>query len=185
MHLLAGETVLLNAKPARGVATVWFFTKAVPQAFLVTVLAFLPWMLFNSPPERGQPAPYSFATGIGVLASVFVVAAVVGYVYVLALARTYEYAVTDQRFLFSGGILRKVRHAVEHRRVTDVQLSENIVEQVVKLSSVSLFTPGTASVRPNAKNQPMPELRLEGLPNGEEVMAVVSECVRKARSGEP
>jgi uncharacterized membrane protein YdbT with pleckstrin-like domain len=185
MQLLPGETVLLEAKPSANVATTWLFSKALPIGFYVGVLLFVSWIFFNSPAERGKPPPHGLSVGVSVIVGGFLVAWAIAYVYCRQLAQSFKYTVTSQRFIFSGGIVRRVQHAVEHRRVTDVQLSQNPVEQLVKLSSVSLFTPGTASVRPSSKNQPMPELRLEGLPNGEEAFALVSACVQKAKSGEP
>ena len=184
MHLLPGETVLLEAKPSANVSITWLFSKALPFALYATLALLASWVFFNSPPERGNPPPYSFSFGASVVLGGFLVIWAITYAYCRKLAQSFEYTVTSQRFIFSGGIVRRVLHAVEHRRVTDVQLSQNPIEQLVKLSSVSLFTPGTASVRPNAKNQPMPELRLEGLPNGEEVFSLVSACVQKAKPSE-
>ena len=185
MQLLQGETVLLEAKPSASVALTWLFSKALAIGFYAGLLLFVWWIFFNSPPERGKPPPYSFSTGALVVVGGFLVVWALAYIYCRQLAQSFKYTVTSQRFIFSGGIIRRVLHAVEHRRVTDVQLSQNPVEQLVKVSSVNLFTPGTASVRPNSKNQPMPELRLEGLPNGEEAFALVSACVQKAKSSEP
>ena len=185
MQLLPGETVLLEAKPSANVAITWLFSKALPIGFYAGLLLLVSWIFFNSPPERGKPPPYSFLVGALVVVGGFLVAWGIAHLYCRQLAQSFKYLVTSQRFIFSGGIARRVLHAVEHRRVTDVQLSQNPIEQLAKLSSVSLFTPGTASVRPNAKNQPMPELRLEGLPNGEEVFALVSACVQKAKPSEP
>ena len=185
MQLLPGETVLLEAKPSANVAITWLFSKALPIGFYAGLLLLVSWIFFNSPPERGKPPPYSFLVGALVVVGGFLVAWGIAHLYCRQLAQSFKYLVTSQRFIFSGGIARRVLHAVEHRRVTDVQLSQNPIEQLAKLSSVSLFTPGTASVRPNSKNQPMPELRLEGLPNGEEVFALVSACVQKAKPSEP
>jgi uncharacterized membrane protein YdbT with pleckstrin-like domain len=185
MQLLQGETVLLEAKPSTNVAITWLFSKALPIALYAGILLLVSWIFFNSPPERGKPPPYSFSVGALFVVTGFLVVWVIAYVYCRQLAQSFKYTITSQRFIFSGGIVRRVLYAVEHRRVTDVQLSQNPIEQLVRLSSVSLFTPGTASVRPNSKNQPMPELRLEGLQNGEEAFALVSACVQKAKSSEP
>jgi uncharacterized membrane protein YdbT with pleckstrin-like domain len=141
-------------------------------------------MMFNAPAQRGAAPPYGLGDTVAVVGAVVVISLVLTYAYLSVLAKTYSYNITDKRFVFTGGVLRKVVHAVEHRRVTDVQLSQNLAEQIFKVYSVNLFTPGTASVRPNAKNQPMPELRLEGIPNGPEVFALVSELLAKARASE-
>jgi hypothetical protein len=185
MQLLPNESILFEARPVRKLSLVWLFSKALPFGFYGAGLSLPAWIIVNSPPARGMPPPYPFALGWAVAAAAFAVSWLLAYVYYRSLVSTYHYQVTNQRFIFAGGILRRVVHAVEHRRVTDVQLSQNLVEQWLSLSSISLFTPGTASVRPNSRNQPMPELRLEGLPNGQQVFALVSDCTHKAKGGEP
>ena len=100
------------------------------------------------------------------------------HIYNILLLQTYLYRVTSHRFIFAGGILLKTTHAVEHRRVTDVQFSQNIVEQALSLGSVNLSTPGTVNGGANGKNRSMPELRLEGLVNGDEVFEAIANCVR-------
>jgi uncharacterized membrane protein YdbT with pleckstrin-like domain len=180
MRLLPNETIILETRPSPRVALVWLFTKALPLGLISAVIAFMAWTIINAPQQRGGPSPYPISTGVLVVATVFVVTCLCAYAYNVFLARTFRYYVTSQRFIFAGGILRRITHAVEHRRVTDVQFSQNIVEQTLSLGSVNLSTPGTANPAPNAKNRAMPELRLEGLPDGEVVFETISNCVRVA-----
>jgi uncharacterized membrane protein YdbT with pleckstrin-like domain len=184
MHLLASETSISEIRPVPRLNKVWLLSRGLSIALLAALVSFLPWMMFNAPAQRGTPPPYGLGATVAVVATVFAISLMLAYAYLTVLAKTYSYNITDKRFVFTGGVLRKVIHAVEHRRVTDVQLSQNVAEQIFKVYSVNLFTPGTASVRPNAKNQPMPELRLEGIPNGPEVFALISESLAKARASE-
>lgn len=180
MRLLPAEAIVLEAKPSSKVVGVWFFSKALPFAFLPASVAFISWIFINAAP-RGTPQPYAASTGVMFIVSAFAAGAAFAHVYNVFLARTYVYQVTSHRFIFSGGIIRKTTHAVEHRRVTDVQLSKNLAEQVLALSSVNLSTPGTVNGGPNAKNRSMPELRLEGLTDGETVFEAISNCVRQSQ----
>jgi len=179
MRLLPTETILLEAKPSPKVAGVWLFSKAFPLAFMAAGISFFCWIFINAAP-RGTPQPYAFSTGVAFVVIVFLVASVLAHIYNVFLARTYVYQVTSHRFIFTGGIIRKTTHAVEHRRVTDVQFSKNLAEQVLAVSSVNLSTPGTVNGGPNAKNRSMPELRLEGLTDGETVFEAISNCVRES-----
>jgi uncharacterized membrane protein YdbT with pleckstrin-like domain len=184
MRLLPTETILLEVRPSRRVTSVWLLTKALPIALMAAVVTFFVWMIVNAPPQRGMPAPYPFSTGLLIIAVAFAVAWLCAHVYNMYLAHTYVYYLTSQRFIIEGGILRRTAHAVEHRRVTDVQYSQNIIEQIFTLGSVNLSTPGTANAGPNSKSRSMPELRLEGLVDGEAVFEAVSNCIRTARGAE-
>ena len=129
MQLLPNESLLFEARPVPGLSLVWLFNRALAFAIYGAGLAFIGWIFFNSPPERGKPPPYPFALGWAVVAVAFGLSWLLAYAYCRALVKTFRYQVTSQRFIFSGGIVRRVIHAVEHRRVTDVQLSQNPIEQ--------------------------------------------------------
>lgn len=180
MRLLPAESVILEARPSPRVAWVWLFTKALPAALLFAGAAIFVWLILDSPPERGAPRPYSGTAGVAFVGSCFLGCLLVMQGYNVFLARTYLYRVTSHRFIFAGGILRKTTHAVEHRRATDVQFSQNLIEQVLSLSCVNLSTPGTVNGGANGKNRSMPELRLEGLLDGEAVFQAVSDCIRNS-----
>ncbi len=178
MRLLPLESIVLEARPSPKVAQVWLFTKALPAALMLAGIAFWAWLILNSPAERGAPRPYSGTAGVVFVGGLFVFGLLLMHVYNVFLARTYVYRVTSHRFVFAGGILRKTTHAVEHRRVTDVQLSQNLIEQVLSLGCVNLSTPGTVNGGANGKNRSMPELRLEGLMDAAAVFEVISDHVR-------
>lgn len=184
MHLLPSETLIADLAPELKLNRVWFLSRGISTAAVTAAVAWLPWVIFNSPAERGAAPPYGPWAGVAAIGVVFVLMLAASFAYLTSLANTYRYSITSKRFIFTGGLLRKVMHAVEHRRVTDVQLAQNLAEQMLGLYSINLFTPGTASVRPNARNQPMPELRLEGIKDGPAVFAMVSECLASAKVGD-
>jgi len=179
MRLLPTETIILETKPSPKVVGVWFFTKALPLALMVLLFGIPAWLIFNASP-RGTAPPYDKFTGVVVVSSAFLAVCFGAHVYNVFLSRTYAYRVTSHRFIFSGGIFRRTTHAVEHRRVTDIQTSQNLAEQFFSLSSVNLSTPGTVNGGANGKNRSMPELRLEGLTDGDAVFEAISNCVRQS-----
>ena len=63
-----------------------------------------------------------------------------------ALIQSYQYTVTDQRVIFVGGIFRRIRRSVHYDKITDVQVSQNFLEQFFDSSTLEIFTPGTSSM---------------------------------------
>ena len=180
MQLLPMETIVLETKPSGRVVGVWLFTKAIPAALWAVFCALPVWFIFINPAPRGAPPPHPQGFGFVFVGVVCLAILLAVHIYNVCLARTYAYQVTSHRFIFTGGIIRRTTHAVEHRRVTDVQFSQNLAEQALALSSVNLSTPGTVNGGPNAKNRSMPELRLEGLIDGHKVFEIISTCVRQS-----
>ena len=48
--------------------------------------------------------------------------------------------------IFDGGIFIKRTRNVHYHKITDVEVNQNILEQMVGLFSLKIFTPGTASM---------------------------------------
>lgn len=141
--LLPSEAIVLDARPSPRVIWVWLFAKSLPTALMIALLAFIAWTIANAPAEPGGPHPHTSVQGFFFVAASFVLALIAAQACNRALVRTCVYRVTSQRFMFSGGILFKTTHAVEHRRVTDVQFTQNPLEQALSLACVNLSTPGT------------------------------------------
>jgi membrane protein YdbS with pleckstrin-like domain len=177
-RLLPSESLILEARPSPNVVWVWLFTRALPAAFMMGGFAFFAWIFIDTRAGRGAPPPYTFSAGIMFVSGWFIFGWLAAHIYNLFLVRTYLYRVTSHRFVFAGGILRRTTHAVEHRRVTDVQFSQNILEQALSLGCVNLSTPGTVNGGASGKNRSMPELRLEGLVDGAAVFEAITNCVR-------
>ena len=179
MRHLPAEEILLEARPLPTVTLVWLFTKALPLAFSITFpVAFFTSVIFNQPEHRGAQPPLAWSSVFLLVAVAFAIVLLCVHLYNSMLARTYVYYVTNQRIVIEGGILRRTAHAVEHRCVTDVQLSQNLAEQLLSLGTVNLSTPGTANAGLKGKSRSMPELHLEGLADVHKVFDVVANCVR-------
>lgn len=183
IQLLSNESLLLTVKPSPRVSAVWLFTKTLSAALITIPFTWVLWSIYNSSPKEWGLSPYGFDVAVFVLFLVFVVTFLSAHAYYIFLARSYEYVITNSRFIFCGGLLRRVTHSVEHRRITDVQLSQNVIEQLLPLHSISLFTPSTVNAL-NYSSRPMPELRLEGLTNGDHIFDLVSRCIRTAKENE-
>lgn len=100
-------------------------------------------------------------------------AAVVIQLYLHFLRKTYRYIITDRRCIFVGGILKRVERTVPHKKITDIQRSQNIIERMLGIWNVQVFTPGTASVQ-IGQAKARAELNYDGLVNSEEVYEAIS-----------
>nr|MBC8379078.1 PH domain-containing protein [Planctomycetota bacterium] len=88
------------------------------------------------------------------------------FIYCYFLKRTYVYTITNRRCDFSGGILRHVRHSVPYHKITDVEMSQNIIERMLGISSLGIYTPGTGSMNSGGSGR-RPEIAYVGLKDNE------------------
>ncbi len=151
MRLIEGEQVIHEMRPEQNILVIWFFTKALPFAVVATFIInmLLVWALWlpgvlglgKRPDEL-----FIFSSG-GIFAALGIgcLCLLVGLIYIVYLRRTYVYYVTNQRCVFHGGILRRVERSIPYHKVTDVEMSQNIVERILGMSRLNIFTPGTAS----------------------------------------
>ena len=121
-------------------------------------------------------------------ASVFIGAAVVGLpclglvlVYCRYLRRTYVYYITNQRCVFHGGIIRRVERSVHYHKVTDVEMSQNIIERILGISTLNIFTPGTSSRGSDSSFQKA-EISFVGLKDNESPADTINGILRKFRA---
>jgi len=94
-------------------------------------------------------------------------------IYFSYLRRTFRYIVTNRRCVFVGGILKRVERSVPFQKITDVQRSQNILERMLGIWNVQIFTPGTASVQ-NGQAKARAELNFDGLLNSEELYEIIN-----------
>ncbi len=80
-----------------------------------------------------------------------------------------------------GGIIRYRERSIPYHKITDVELSKNIIERILGLSSIRIFTPGTASRSFNwgfFGGGQSPELNYEGLEESEDPTESINLQVR-------
>lgn len=176
MKLQRDEEIIHEMRPARAILVIWFFTKCVIPALFCAFLTFGPLSIFGDISAAGRRAGTVRAL-IAAGAVCSVVWALV-LVYCVYLRRTYVYYVTNQRCVFRGGILRRVERSVPYHKVTDVEMSQNIVERMLGISKLSIFTPGTASVGNSPFGGPRAEISFVGLKDSESPAATINEILR-------
>lgn len=149
IKLHEGEEILFEAGAENRIFSMWLLTKVIPYcvlASLITFLAFmLLWVFFIAIPSGSEDLPFPS----GVLTSTFILLPfwfVDFFLYYRKLRRTFRYYVTTQRCLFEGGIMIRRIRSVPYHKITDIEINQNIIEHILNISSLKIFTPGTGSV---------------------------------------
>jgi len=182
MKFSKDEEILYEMTPDNRLIVIWLFTKclthAVAVGFIFFMIFYFKWIISHTGKDIKELPDISDLILFSVLLAIL--GLLISYIYHRYLIKTITYYVTDRRCVWKGGILRKVEHSVSYYKITDVERSQNIFEQLLGISTINLFTPGTSSMRmgASAKSQPVPELRFEGLIKSEDEAEAINEQVR-------
>ena len=183
MKLRTGENLLYELRPERRVLIVWLFTRVLPWTLLggffsVWLIGMLSAVLAIA--TDGQVVGIFHKIGITWIGS-FLMAFIFSIAYVHFLQATHVYYVTSERCVFVGGIVRYRERSVPYHKITDVETSRSIIERVLGISSIRIFTPGTGSAFSwMTWGGQSPELKFEGLLEGGEITERINERVRDA-----
>ncbi|VAW52925.1 hypothetical protein MNBD_GAMMA05-1868 [hydrothermal vent metagenome] len=100
-------------------------------------------------------------------------ASIIIQIYLIFLRKTYRYIITNRRCIFVGGILKRIERTVPYKKITDIQRSQNIIERMLGIWNVQIFTPGTASMQ-IGQAKARAELNFDGLLNSEELYEAIN-----------
>jgi len=182
IKLQEGEQILFAGKPEKRVMAVWFFTKVIPAcvaASFVFGYLYLIFWIFSGAISCGKRV--SFPAHIIRLA-LYLVPVWLGifYLYYLKLRETFDYYVTNQRCVFSGGIVVKRTRNVPFYKITDVEVNQNILEQLLQIYSLKIFTAGTGSVgRPGLEQA---EVIFFGLKDADNPSGIIQSILKKYKA---
>ncbi|MHC4200147.1 MAG: PH domain-containing protein [Planctomycetota bacterium] len=181
MKLQQDEEIIHELRPEPQILWIWFFSKSLPFAPAGFGLTFMVFMFLTA--AFLQDAE-DFMLGVAVMAAALAAVAflVLAFVYCVYLRRSYVYYVTNQRCVFKGGILLRIERSVPYHKVTDVEMRQNIIERILGISKLNIFTPGTASVVNTPFGGPRAEISFVGLADSETPAATINETLRKFRA---
>ncbi len=100
-----------------------------------------------------------------------------GFIYCSYLRSTYKYYITNNRCVFCGGIIRRVKRSVPYHKITDVEMSQNIIERMIGISTLNIFTPGTGSIRGTGGQKA--EISFVGLKDNETPAVTISKHLKE------
>ncbi len=203
MRLDKDEKIVLEATPDKRILIVWFFTKTITYSIAMVFFAFMVVFFTtvindidsidkkdktetlenkNSIEETTDVKdkdnnishPFFIFIDYWKWALILVIATAIAIqIYFVFLRKTYRYIVTNRRCIFIGGILKRVERTIPYKKITDIQRSQNILERILGIWNVQVFTPGTASVQ-FGQAKMKAELNYDGLVNSEEVYETLS-----------
>ncbi|MFH1621853.1 MAG: PH domain-containing protein [Candidatus Omnitrophota bacterium] len=148
IRLREGEQILFEARPEKKIFVMWILTKVIPTCifasfFIIWVTLLFGGIFFCAIKGNKEPPFYLLLPlFIFFLPLIFMLATF----YYKELRKTYRYVVTNQRCIFEGGIVVRRLRNVPYHKITDVEINQNIIERVLGIFSLKIFTPGTGAV---------------------------------------
>jgi uncharacterized membrane protein YdbT with pleckstrin-like domain len=118
-----GEKIYFKAGPHRNILYIWFLESvifALVIGFLLFLLVLIPTQLF---------AAGNLTLLVLTYLGLFFFVLLIVFMYFVALRKSYKYHITQQRVIFEGGIFIKRIKSVPFHKITDVSISQNIVER--------------------------------------------------------
>lgn len=166
------EKTYYESKPAAKVLWIWFFTKAVLP--VVLIMFFFVWFI-AAPVSLLMLKTGTSSFALVVVTAVFAVALILlAFVYLIFLRKTYVYKITNKGIYHKGGILRKREKFVPFFKITNTEASQGIIEQILKLNTLSFQTAGTGG-------RPLPEIVFEGLEDVENPKKIAYAMIERTR----
>ena len=167
-------------KPGKKILVIWFFSKCIIRAVAGLFIYF--WASFFLIIILGVMG-YEVESGLLWSKNSFLIALIAIFIVLIMyynhLLDTYTYYITDRRCVFRGGILQRIERSVPYHKITDVEISQNIVERILKISSLRIYTPGTASMRKSLFGwKHGPEIEFVGLEDSETPANTVNEALK-------
>lgn len=161
LYLQPGEKVLYQDGPKGQILILWFFK---------SMLLAIPISLFFSGFVNFAAIAFALTGFIFSFILTFILVFIILFLYHIALRMTYKYHITNERIIFEGGILMKRIKSVPYHKVTDVSISQNIVERILGIARANIHTAGTGMQHP--------EIQFSGLSDPEKPQSIVVKRLR-------
>ena len=163
------EKIYWQGKPSGKVVISWIFTfrcTNLPIVLLVSYL-FIIWRL-GSDSSIVKLLSFSIAKYLPFL----IVILILYLIYSAFLWKTYDYSITENGISFKGGIIERKELTAPYHKITDVEVSQNIIERMLGISKIGFQTAGTGG---RAKA----EITFEGLIDVNKPKEIVGQFVEK------
>lgn len=183
IKLQEGEQILFKGRPEKRIFMMWIFTKVIPHCIYVSFISFwlftVLWIFFVVIPSGQKRIPFP----VHLLYTIIFVApiwSIIFLFYYKALKETFRYYITNQRCIFEGGIIVRRRRNVPYHKITDVEINQNIIERILGIYSLKVFTPGTGSVGMSGFEKA--EIVFYGLNDAETPARIIQDILRKYKA---
>ncbi len=166
----AAEKTLYEARPSKKTLILWFLSSLISTLIIgVFIAAILSGFLLRTFLSVSNPWTIVYIAIGAFILFIFIVL-----VYNIFLLKTYRYSITSRGLYFRGGIFVKREKLVPFFKITNVEVTQGILEQMLKLKRLSFQTAGTGG-------RPMPEIVFEGLIDIENPKKITYHMIEKTR----
>ncbi len=182
INLQEQEEILFEGRPEKRIFFMWIFTRVIPvclvAAFIILwATLFLGGIFFCAIKQHKEP-PFHLLPPLLILFLPIVFTLAI--FYYKELKNTFRYYITSQRCVFKGGIFVRRLRSVPYHKITDVEINQNIIERILGLYSLKIFTPGTGSV--GLPGFEKAEIVFYGLKDAEAPARIIQDILKKYKA---
>jgi len=157
------EQTFYESKPSGKVVVTWIFTKLLLYLLIYGFVFFIT-----------EKNGFGLFGNIGTIMLSIIGLILIILVYLIFLWKTYSYKVTDKGIYFKCGIIVRKQKFVPFFKITNVETTQNIIEQMLGINKLGFQTAGTGG-------RPIPEIVFEGLEDIEKPKQLVYQLIEKAK----
>ncbi len=179
---MSEEKVLYEGKPSKKLFLAWLLSPRVLGIIILALgIATIYYSLMvaktfyeiasKGPKEVLHGQEYSYDNPFYVGAFCFAIAFLLYLTYLYFLMRTYQYRITSKGIYFSGGIFIRKSKFVPFYKVTNIEITQTIVERAFGIATINIQTAGMG--------MHIPEIRFEGLEDVEKPYGIIKEAMGK------
>ena len=139
INLKNNEIIIREMHPDSSLLLLWIFTKCLAVTLFSFWIIFF-FIFFSVSMSGGVMGMESFMKFSDDLALFVIIAFGIVIMYHHYLRKTYVYYITNQRCVFQGGIIKKIRRSIPYNKITDVEISQNIAEGLLGIASINIHT---------------------------------------------
>lgn len=140
INLKHNEIIVREMHPDSSLLLLWIFTKCLAVTFSIFWIFFMVTVFSTSMSGGAMSGTELLMKSVENLALFVIIAYGVVIMYHHYLRKTYVYYITNQRCVFQGGIIKKIRRSVSYDKITDVEISQNIVERLLGIARINIHT---------------------------------------------
>jgi len=168
------EHTYYQSKPSRKVIIIWIFTKLLLTVFLFGfIFGYILLRIFLDTKEYSRGV-FPIGNIAIIIISIIIIIVFLSIIYLFFLLKTYSYKISDKGVYFTGGIIVKKQKFIPFFKITNVEASQNLIEQMLGIHKLSFQTAGTGG-------QPIPEIFFEGLTEIEKPKQLCYQLIERTR----
>ena len=157
------DKILYKANPSMNLLGYWFFVKVLPMALIILLLFGLIPILYIIGGTLKSSNVYTLLGG-------YLIIFLIIFIYHIPLLQSHKYSITNQHVQAEAGVLSKRKRSIQIKNITDITISQNILEQLFNISNLGIQTASTSG---------RPEISFIGIKDPKAPEKVLQELLKK------